>query len=456
LSTERESAGFNGLHALLVRGPRGAFRWTAYVLAVTAFAAAVPTPLYPIYEQQFGFSSGILGLVFGAYTAGVLLTLFFVAPQAERVGRRRMLYLGMIFTAAGAAGFAFAPGVLGLGLARVISGMGVGVTTSVATAAMSDLEPYRDQHHVARVAVAANFGGFAIGVVLSGFLVAYAPYPTELVYLVPVLASGIGLLAVYVTPETATALGSKARMRIQRISVPAKLRRWFWVAAGGIAACYSIYGLFAALMPSYLRSDLGVSSPWAAGAFVALMFGLAAATQLATAQIHDRRALLVGFPLLLGALVALVVLLPLSLWPLMVLVSAGLGVSVGLTFMGSVTLIDRVTPKERRGEILAGFYCAAYLALSVPTIGVAEASEAIGLTRAGVLFGVILAIAVAILYSGAYRTPTPPGGGGRARGPAERAGERKTVAGAPSFTASEGEAKGSAERADPAGASGDA
>jgi len=409
-----------GLGSVMIRGPRGAFRWTAYVLAVTAFAAAVPTPLYPIYEQQFGFSSGILGLVFGAYTAGVLLTLFFVAPQAERVGRRRMLYLGMILTAVGAAGFAFAPGVVWLGLARVISGMGVGVTTSVATAAMSDLEPYRDQHHVARVAVAANFGGFAIGVVLSGFLVEYAPYPMELVYLLPVLASLIGLFAVYVTPETAAALGSNLRIQIQRISVPPTLRRWFWVAAGGVAACYSIYGLFAALMPSYLRSDLGISSPLAAGAFVALMFGMAAATQLATAQIHDRRALLVGFPVLLGALVALVLILPLTLWTLMALVSAGLGVSVGLTFMGSVTLIDRVTPEERRGEILAGFYCAAYLALSIPTIGVAEASEAIGLTHAGILFGGILAVAVALLYLGTYRTPTPVGGGGRPRSTPDR------------------------------------
>ena len=409
-----------GLRSVMIRGPRGAFRWTAYVLAVTAFAAAVPTPLYPIYQQQFGFSSGILGLVFGAYTAGVLLTLFFVAPQAERVGRRRMLYLGMILTAVGAAGFAFAGGVVSLGLARAASGMGVGVTTSVATAAMSDLEPYRDQHHVARVAVAANFGGFAIGVVLSGLLVQYAPYPMELVYLLPVLASMIGLFAVYVTPETAAALGSTFRIQIQRISVPPALRRWFWVAAGAVAACYAIYGLFAALMPSYLRSDLGISSPLAAGAFVALMFGMAAAIQLATAQIHDRRALLVGFPLLLGALVALVLILPLTLWTLMVLVSAGLGVSVGLTFMGSVTLIDRVTPEERRGEILAGFYCAAYLALTIPTIGVAEASEALGLTHAGILFGGILAIAVALLYLGTYRTPTPVGGGGRPRSTPDR------------------------------------
>jgi MFS family permease len=400
---------------LLVRGPRGPFRWTAYALAVTAFAAAIPTPLYPIYEQRFGFSSGVLGVVFGAYTLGVLLTLFLVAPLAERVGRKRLLYLGMAFTALGAVVFAFASSVLWLAAARVITGLAVGATTSVATAAMSDLEPYRDQHHVARVAVAANFGGFAVGVALSGLVVQYVSSPSQWVYLLPLLASGVGLLAIYVTPETASELGAHHRSRIQRITVPPGVRRPFWVAAGGIAGCYSIYGFFGALAPSYLRSGLGLSSPAATGAIVALMFGMAALTQLTTAQIRDRRALLLGFPLLLAALVALVLSLPLANVSLLAVVTAVLGVAVGLTFMGSVTLVDRVTPEEMRGEILAGFYSAGYLALAIPTIGVAGASELIGLTDAGVLFGAVLAVGVAVLYWAIQRTPTPPGGGGRLR-----------------------------------------
>lgn len=409
------------LSSLAIRGPRSAFRWTAYVLGVTAFAAAIPTPLYPLYEQNFDFSADVLGLVFGAYSLGVLGILFFVAPLAERIGRKKLLYLGMAFTALGAIVFAFASGVLWLALGRVISGLAVGATTSVATAAMSDLEPYRDQHHVARMAVAANFGGFAAGVALSGLMVQYAPYPTELVYLLPVAASAIGLFAVYVTPETATAIGSNLRFRVQRISVPVAVRRPFWVAAGGIAACYSIYGLFAALVPSYLRGGLDIASPLAAGAVIALMFGMAAIMQLATSQVRDRRALLVGFPLLLGALVALVLILSLGSWALLAVVSGGLGVAVGLTFMGSVTLIDRVAPENERGEILAGFYSAGYLALAVPTIGIAEASESIGLTDAGIAFGAVLAIVVTVLYVSAYWTPTPPGGGGRPRSAAERA-----------------------------------
>jgi MFS family permease len=401
------------LSQLLLHGPRGSFRWTAYVLAVTSFAAAIPSPLYPVYEHNFRFAAGVLGLIFAAYTPGVLLMLFLVAPQAERSGRNRLLYVGMIFTALGALVFAFAPSVPWLALGRFISGLAVGATTSVATAAMSDLEPNHDTHHVARVAVAANFGGFAIGVALSGVTVQYGPLPTHLVYLLPVFASAMGMLAISVTPETAPEIGVRRKHRFQAISIPADARRPFWVAVGGIVACYSIYGFFAALVPSYVRTILLNPHASAVGAIVALMFGMAAIIQLATAQIHDRRALLIGFPLTIFCLVAFVVILPMASWTLLIPLTAVLGVAVGLTFMGSTTLADRVTPETERGETLAGFYSAGYLALAVPTIGIAEASEYIGLPKAGILLGVCLAVTVTILYVAIYQTPTPPGGGGR-------------------------------------------
>jgi MFS family permease len=415
VSGPRPSAGATGFTRLLIRGKRGPFRWTAYVLAVTSFTAAIPTPLYPGYEHQFQFGTATLALLFAAYSPGVLLTLFVVAPRAEQFGRKRLLYLGMGLTLLAAVVFASAQGFLWLAAGRALSGLAVGATTSVATAAMTDLEPYRDQHHVARVAVAANFGAFAVGVVLSGLMVQFAPDPTQLVYLLPAAASVLGLLAVSVTPETATALGTAATVAVQRLAVPTEVRRPFWVAVGAIAACYSIYGLFAALGPSVVRTTYGIASPLAGAGIVALMFGLAAATQLATAQVRDRRALLLGTPVMVVALVALVIVLPLNMISLLALVSALLGVSVGLTFMGSVTLIDRVCPEDRRGEMLAAFYSAGYLALAVPTIGVAVASEVVGLTSAGILFASALAAAVALLYIGIYRVPLPPGGGGRVR-----------------------------------------
>jgi MFS family permease len=394
---------------------RGPFRWTAYALAVTSFAAAVPTPLYPVYEHQLGFSAAVLGLMFAAYTPGVLLTLLLLAPKADRLGRKRFLYLGLGLTALASVAFGVAPDVAVLAIARFTAGLAVGATTSVATAAMTDLEPNRDPHHVARVAVAANFGGFAIGVVASSILVEFAPDPTQLVYVLPVLAGLVGILAIRSTPETAPSLGAPPPPRRRPVVLPPEMRRAFWVAVGGIAACYSIYGLFAALVPSYVRSDLGLAAAVDSGAVVAAMFGTAALVQLATSQIRDRRALLVGLPLLLVALLALVTSLRVGAWGLLLAVAAVLGTAVGLTFMGSATLVDRIAPEEHRAGVLAVYYSAGYLSLAGPTIGIAAASESLGLATAGVLFGGLLAAVTAVLYIVIVRTPTPAGGGGRPR-----------------------------------------
>jgi MFS family permease len=394
------------------RRSRAPFRRAAIVLAVTAFAAGLPTPIYPLYEQQFGFGSSTLALVFAAYTAGVVATLFLVAPLSDMLGRKPVLRIGMLFTAASALAFLFANGAALLALARVLSGLAVGATTSTATAAMASLEPRRDQHHVARVSVAANFGGVAIGILLSGLLVEYAPLPTQLVFLLLLAASALGFGLLEWVPETVPVAERTRRASVRRLAVPPSIDSAFWISVGGLAACYSLYGLFAALTPSLLHEGLSVTNHAVVGVVVGSLFGFAALIQLALGQLRDRDALLLGLPVLLGGLVLLVVALGATSLPLLALGAAVLGLGVGSTFMGSVTLIDRISPEESRGEILAAFYLVGYLSLAVPTIGVAELSVTLGLRLAGAVFGAALALTLAFLYLLTRRTPTPAGGGG--------------------------------------------
>ncbi len=384
---------------------------------MTAFGAGLPTPIYSVYEREFQFSPAVLGIVFGAYTAGVFVTMFVVAPLSDTLGRKPVLYAGMALTALSGVAFLLASGVVLLGVARVISGLAVGATTSTATAAMAGLEPRGDQHHVARVAVAANFGGVAVGVLLSGFWVQYGPDPTHLVFYVLIAASGLGLVGVASSPETVAAPDRLRGLRVQRLSIPREDRVPFGVSAGALAACYSIYGLFGALAPSYLRAGLHLQNYAEAAGFVAVMFGMAALVQLGLGQVRDRRALLIGLPVLVAGLVLFMLSLPLGSVPLLVLGAAVLGTGVGFAYMGSVTLIDRVSPAGLRSEILSSFYLAGYLALAVPTIGVAFAVEQVGFEAAGLAFGTVLGAVATVLYFVLRRTPTPPGGEGRPRGP---------------------------------------
>jgi MFS family permease len=404
----------------LTHGSRWPFRAVAVPLAVSAAAAGIPTPVYHFYELEFHFGPAVLALIFAVYAAGVLTTMFLVAPLADAIGHRPVLLIGMALTAVAALLFLFATGVPGIALARVVTGLAVGATTSTATASMACLEPTADQHHVARVSVAANFGGVAIGIVASGLLVTYAPDPTHTVYWFLLAASGVGALAVLATPETVPVEERAKRIHLHGLRVPPEDRIPFWVSAGALGATYSLYGFFAAMAPTFVREDLLVQNPAAVAGIVSIFFGVAAASQLALAEVRDRRALLIGLPLLVLAMLLLLVSIWATSLPGLLLGAALLGVGGGCAYMGAVTLIDRVAPDDVRSEVLAAFFVVGYGALSIPTVGIGSAAEAFGLSTAALAFGGALTVVTLALYLVLRRTPTPAGGEGRPRKPRGR------------------------------------
>jgi MFS family permease len=400
---------------------RGPFRLMAYVLGVTAFGAGLPTPLYAVYQSEYGFSTFALGAIFASYVAGVLLTMFLVAPQSDEIGTRPILYLGMILAAMSGVVFLLADGTAWLVAARFVSGLAVGATTSTATVSMTNREPFGDKHHVARVSVGANFGGVATGVLLSSVAVAWFPDPTRTVFVFLIFAAAVAVVLLILTPRRYHGPHRPEVVRIERISVPRDLRGPFWIAVGGVTTCYAIYGFFASLAPDAVRAATGTPAFEAAG-FVAIMFGCAALVQIFLGQVRDRNALLAGLPLLIAALALFVVALPLGSVPLLVGGAVLMGVAVGFVYMGSITLIDRVAPDDLRGEILSGFHLSGYLALAVPTLCLAFVAGRLGVTTSGAAFGVSLAVFAVLVYLVTLRTPLPPGGEGRVRkasGPTE-------------------------------------
>ncbi|MDE1819345.1 MAG: MFS transporter [Euryarchaeota archaeon] len=391
---------------------RGPFRRIAYVLAVTAFGAGVPTPLYSIYQREYAFSSTVLAAIFASYTVGVLLTMFLLAPQADLVGTRPILYVGMLLTVLSGVLFLLANGVLALAAARFVSGLAVGATTGTATVSMTHREPHLDKHHVARVAVGANFGAVATGILVSSLSVAYLPDPRQLVYVFLVASALLGLLAIRVTPPHYHPGPGATRLRIRHISVPRSIRAPFWISAGGVAACYAIYGFFASLAPAAVREATGIA-PFEASAFVSVMFAGAAIVQIFLGQVRDRDALLLGLPMLALSLLLFVLSLPLASLPVLLGSGVLMGVAVGYVYMGAVTLVDRVAPDAVGGEVLSGFFLTGYLSLAVPTLGTAFLADHVGAAASGTAFGLALGVFVLLTYLATRRTSLPPGGEGR-------------------------------------------
>ena len=71
---------------------RPAAFWSVAVLLVLMLAASgVPSPLYRVYQAEFGFSSGVLTTIFGIYSFALLASLLVVGALSDHVGRRPVL-----------------------------------------------------------------------------------------------------------------------------------------------------------------------------------------------------------------------------------------------------------------------------------------------------------------------------------------------------------------------------
>ena len=92
---------------VLVRGDEHAGSVTGFVLATFAFFVAMvgttlPTPLYPLFEQRYWFGSLLVTVIFAIYAFGVITGLILFGNLSDRLGRKRLLVLGLVLSAASA------------------------------------------------------------------------------------------------------------------------------------------------------------------------------------------------------------------------------------------------------------------------------------------------------------------------------------------------------------------
>jgi MFS family permease len=57
-------------------------------LGIMFIGAILPTPLYPLYREAFGFSGVTLTLIYATYVLGNLTALLFFGRLADQIGRR--------------------------------------------------------------------------------------------------------------------------------------------------------------------------------------------------------------------------------------------------------------------------------------------------------------------------------------------------------------------------------
>jgi MFS family permease len=380
---------------------RPAAFWSVAVLLVLMLAASgVPSPLYRVYAEEFGFGPGVLTTIFAIYAFALLGSLLVVGGLSDYVGRRPVIASALAVEAVAMALFWAADGVGWLLAARVVQGLATGALTSALGAWLLDLQR-RERPLGPFINSAAPGLGLSIGALGAGLLVQFVPSPTEWVFgvltVVFVLAvPGVLLLL----PETSPRVpGARSSLR-PRVEVPQPQRPAFLLALPVVVAAWALGGLYASLGPSLVADVFGVENHVVGGLLILALNGTGVFGSLAVRSVAPHKALVGGALTFVVGVVGTITAVWTGSLALLFVAAVVTGFAFGASFFGAIAMITSGVAPGHRAGLLAATFVVGYLAFSVPAIAAGIAVSSIGLARTTEIYGgVVIVLALVAVAS---------------------------------------------------------
>lgn len=373
------------------------------------FSSNLPTPLYAVWQQQMGFSATALTAVFAVYVFGVVSMLLTLGTLSDKIGRRQLLVPGILFITAGVVVFYLAKDIYWLGTARILTGIGTGIVTGAASAAVIELDPDNNWTRAATLsALFFTMGAFA-GPTLSSLALAFGGGADSWPFLVTLVLCVLTIILLLTAPWP-KGIGRRQKgfqfrdWRPTPVKVPRALLGAFMFSAAGICLAWSTGSLYASLGPSLARDLVGVSDRAMAGLFAAAWQLTAGISQFACQKQPLDRLILVGPPLLTAGLLCLALAVVTSSPVIFTLATLATAMGAGATGVVALASISQVAPPEERGGIISAFYLMAYLTMATVVLGVGFVSDLIGFGNTVIGFTILISIAAASLLLVAIKT----------------------------------------------------
>jgi MFS family permease len=385
--------------------PPTAFAAVSAIFVLFAAAASAPTPLYVVFQREWGFSATTLTVIFAVYAIGLIGSLLTVGALSDHIGRRPVLAAAIALEAAAFVLFLAAGDVAGLLAARVAQGIATGAAFSTLGATLVDLNPPHSPGRAGLVNAVAPISGLALGALGSGALVEFAPASTRIVFALLLVATGLAALVVALMPETsARRPGALASLK-PAIGIPARLRADVYSLVPIIVASWALGGLYLSLGPSVAISLFGLTNHLVGGLVVTLLWGTGALTAFALRR-WPTGPLLGMSAVLLSAGTALT----LAGVETHAVVVGGIGTVVagggfGASGLGTFGTLARIAGPGERSELLAAALVIAYLAFSLPAVAAGLATTSFGLRPTTMVYGLsVVALGVIALVAQRIRS----------------------------------------------------
>jgi hypothetical protein len=238
--------------------------------------------------------------------------------------------------------------------------------------------------------------GLALGALISGMFVTFAPWPTHLVYAVLLgVTLGEMVILAWVAETTSRKAGAWSGIR-PKLTVPkaaaAAMARLFPLTL----SAWALGGFYLSLMPSLMIAATGVRSPLIGAAVVSALMVSGGLSSYATRALEagttvraSSASLAIGIVLTLFAIAAGS---PMGMVFGTIVAGAGFGASYGASLR---VLLPLASAHERAG-LLSAYFVESYLAFTLPAIAAGLAAPQFGLVTTALFYGSALALSALV------------------------------------------------------------
>ncbi|OYN66306.1 MFS transporter [Bacillus safensis] len=360
-------------------------------LFMITIAVNLQVPLYTAYAEQAGYGKAATALVFAAYVFGLIPVLLFLGGISDRSGRKPILLVALSFSLCATLLMIVHPSIQMLFAARLLQGVGLGLSVGTCTAYLIALYPEKSGWIPTFIALCSSvgFGGGALFTALLSFQrVSFTPLSYWIVLAFLILT----IVGVFFFVPPVQGDSGKPIMNMPRFP------KGTMPANAAIAIAWSVCGLVISILPALLK--LNGYELWVGPAlFLINMAGVL--MQPFVRKMNSSTALLAGFIclpcgyglLLYGASSGSIFLV------LAGTMLAGTA-CYGFTYLGGLQLIVERGKKEA-ARAVAGYYLFAYLGLGIPSVFVGLFADVYGTQLVLTLFFLlVLAACLILLISG--------------------------------------------------------
>ncbi len=219
-------------------------------------------------QDDWKVADGAMGGVFSAGLLGMGLGALFIAPLADRFGRKRVIMAALALMSAGMIACGYSGSLSGLITARVIVGLGIGTVLAAMAALASESAPARDQNLAVGVVqagfpLAAVFTGFAVAALLKHYhwqdLLLWAGWLTVL--MLPIAWS--------ILPDkdaVSASVDTAPRVRIGELFLPGLRHRTLWLWAAIFFGLMVLYFILSWITKLSIQAGLSETNSIYAGA----------------------------------------------------------------------------------------------------------------------------------------------------------------------------------------------